>query len=164
MSADGSSGTRQRSLRSRRIRESGAARRISRAVAVVILILLPAGGALSAQGLGPENRQQLRATRDTDGTLELDGHLDDAVWARAEFARTFWQREPDEGEPATRRTEVAFAFDDDALWIAGRMYTDDPDGIQAYRTRRDQNTGSERLLVSLDPYLNRRTAVSFGVN
>lgn len=121
-------------------------------------------GELRAQGIGVENRQEMRATRDAGRTLRLDGFLDDAVWEEAEFVTSFWQREPDEGQPATRRTEVAFAFDDEALWIAGRMYTDDPDGIQAYRTRRDQNTGSERLLVSLDPYLNQRTAVSFGVN
>ena len=119
---------------------------------------------LRAQGVGVEDRQEMRATRDAGRTLRLDGFLDDAVWEEAEFVTSFWQREPDEGEPGTRRTEVAFAFDDEALWIAGRMYTDDPDGIQAYRTRRDQNTGSERLLVSLDPYLNQRTAVSFGVN
>ena len=121
-------------------------------------------GELRAQGIGVEDRQQIRATRDVAGTLRLDGLLDDAVWEGAEWVDGFWQREPDEGEPATRRTEVAFAFDDEALWIGGRMFTDDPAAIQAYRTRRDQNTGSERLLVSLDPYLNRRTAVSFGVN
>lgn len=121
-------------------------------------------GDLAGQGVGVEARQRMRAIRDVEGTLRLDGRLDDAVWAAAEFATTFWQREPNEGDPSTRRTEVAFAFDDEALWIGGRMYTDDPAGIQAYRTRRDQNTGSERLLVSLDPYLNRRTAVSFGVN
>ncbi len=131
---------------------------------VVAMVLALPGGDVQGQGRGVEDRQQMRAIRDTGGTLRLDGRLDDAVWAEAEFVTSFWQREPDEGEPATRRTEVAFVFDDEALWIGGRMYTDDPASLQAYRTRRDQNTGSERLLVSLDPYLNRRTAVSFGVN
>ncbi|WP_420632759.1 DUF5916 domain-containing protein [Candidatus Palauibacter sp.] len=131
---------------------------------VVAMVLALPGGDVQGQGRGIEDRQQMRAIRDTGGTLRLDGRLDDAVWAEAEFVTSFWQREPDEGEPATRRTEVAFVFDDEALWIGGRMYTDDPASLQAYRTRRDRNTGSERLLVSLDPYLNRRTAVSFGVN
>ncbi|WP_419949752.1 DUF5916 domain-containing protein [Candidatus Palauibacter sp.] len=138
------------------------ARCLALAAAVTIVLGLPS--VVHGQGMGVEDRQQIRAIRDVDRTLRLDGYLDDAVWAEAEWVDGFWQREPNEGEPATRRTEVAFVFDDEALWIAGRMFTEDPGAIQAYRTRRDQNTGSERFLVSLDPYLNRRTAVSFGVN
>ena len=132
--------------------------------AAVTLLLLAAGKALSAQGLGPEERQQLRATFDDTGSLDLDGRLNDAAWGRAEFATTFWQREPEEGMPSSRRTEVAFVFDDAALWVGARMYTEDPDGIRAYLSRRDQDFNSEQLIVSLDPDYNHRTAVSFGVN
>ena len=165
MSADGSRRTRLRRARSRKARElpgSHAAPRGPSPPSSCSCSPRPGLWARRAWARRTGSSSGPRATR--MGRSNWMGHLDDAVWAWAEFATTFWQREPDEGEPATRRTEVAFAYDEDALWIAGRMYTDDPDGIQAYRTRRDQNTGSERLLVSLDPYLNRRTAVSFGVN
>ncbi|MDE2878978.1 DUF5916 domain-containing protein [Candidatus Palauibacter soopunensis] len=144
--------------------EPGVARRVLPAVVAAILLLFPAAGAVGAQGLGPEVRQQLRATFDETGSLDLDGRLDDAAWAQAEFATTFWQREPDEGMPSTRRTEVAFVFDDEALWVGARMYTEDPDGIRAYLTRRDQDFNSEQLIVSIDSDYNHRTAFSFGVN
>jgi hypothetical protein len=93
----------------------------------------------------------------------LDGRLDDAVWRRTEFISDFVQKMPNEGAAPTERTEVAFAYDDDALWVGARMYSDDPSSIQALMSRRDNGAQSQLLLVSLDTYRDRRTAYSFGV-
>ncbi len=110
--------------------------------------------------------KQLRAKRIDGENIDFDGRLVDLVWDQANFVCDFWQREPDEREPATQHTEVAFLFDRDALWVGARMFSDDPTAIQAFRTRRDASagSGSERLWISLDPYRNRRTAYSFIVN
>src|SRR5687768_1598676 len=107
--------------------------------------------------------QRLEAVAAPAGALRLDGVLDEDVWARATPGTGFLQREPDEGAPASERTEVRFAYDDDALWIGARMFTANPASIQSLMTRRDREGVSESIVVSLDTYHDRRTAVSFGV-
>ncbi len=93
----------------------------------------------------------------------LDGRLDDAAWAAATPAAGFVQRLPAEGAAPTERTEVRFLYDDRALWIGARMWTRDPSGIVAPVGRRDALDLADNVLVSLDTYLDRRTAYSFGV-
>ena len=92
----------------------------------------------------------------------IDGRLD-SVWSSAPAAAGFTQRRPAEGEPAIDSTAVRFLYDDDALYIGARMYSRDPAHIEAAVARRDNTTGAEQLRVSLDPYLDRRTAYTFGV-
>ncbi|RMH42580.1 MAG: hypothetical protein D6689_07785 [Deltaproteobacteria bacterium] len=93
----------------------------------------------------------------------IDGRLDDAVWRAAPFVHDFAQREPHEGAAPLRRTEVAFAYDDDYLYVGARMYARGPDDVQAVVTRRDDSGSAERIIVSFDPFLDRRTAYSFAV-
>lgn len=92
----------------------------------------------------------------------MDGRLDSA-WSRAPAAAGFTQRRPSEGAPAVDSTEVRFLYDNEALYIGARMYSRDPAHIEAAVARRDNTTGAEQLRVSLDPYLDRRTAYTFGV-
>ena len=94
---------------------------------------------------------------------KVDGRLDEALWQSAKWLSDFVQREPHEGQPATERTEVAVFYDEDALYIGARMHSSDPAGVRALVTRRDREESSEQLLISLDTYLDRRTAYSFGV-
>ena len=44
-------------------------------------------------------------------SLEKLGRVDEAVWNRAEPFSAFVQQEPDEGAPATERTEIRFLLD-----------------------------------------------------
>ena len=95
--------------------------------------------------------------------IRLDGRLDDAAWRSARWITDFVQKEPNEGAEPTERTEVAFLYDDAALYVAARMYSNDPSRIQAPLTRRDVGSQSEHLWISLDTYRDRRTAYSFGL-
>ena len=98
-----------------------------------------------------------------EASIKVDGRLDDDVWRRATFSSDFRQREPIEGAPPTERTEVAFAYDGKNLYVGARMYSEDPEAIRAVMTRRDSDGNSERLIVSIDGYQDRRTAYSFAV-
>lgn len=98
-----------------------------------------------------------------EGSIHVDGRLDDEVWRQAVFSSDFVQREPVEGAPPTDRTEVAFAYDGKNLYVGARMYSEDPKAIRAVMTRRDNDGNSERLIVSIDGYQDRRTAYSFAV-
>jgi hypothetical protein len=55
---------------------------------------------------------QLTVGRLIDGeSLEIDGRVEEEVWARAQPYSAFVQQEPNEGQPATERTEVKFLID-----------------------------------------------------
>ena len=96
-------------------------------------------------------------------TVHPDGQLEEEVWRRAVFTSDFTQREPDEGAPASELTEIAFAYTESALYVGVRMYSDDPSGIRAILSRRDEGGDSERIIVLLDSYQNRRTHYGFAV-
>src|SRR5512147_1088740 len=56
----------------------------------------------------------------------VDGRLDDPAWAEAEPVTGLVQNEPEEGAPASERTEVRIVYDDDAIYIGARMYDHEP--------------------------------------
>jgi hypothetical protein len=94
--------------------------------------------------------------------VTIDGRLTEPVWQRAEWQHQFQQRDPVEGAPAAESTEVAFAFDDHALYVGARLSSGDGPPI-ADVTRRDTDSQSEMIAMSLDTYLDRRTAYTFAV-
>ncbi|MCP4726848.1 MAG: hypothetical protein GY863_17545, partial [bacterium] len=54
----------------------------------------------------PEWDREMDAALVTDKP-KIDGNLDDAIWQNTEFQSDFLQREPEEGIPASEKTEVA---------------------------------------------------------
>ncbi|HEY3584027.1 MAG TPA: hypothetical protein VGL90_06595, partial [Casimicrobiaceae bacterium] len=67
------------------------------------------------------------------GQIVLDGKLDEAAWALARPITDFTQLDPDEGKPASEKSEVRFLFDADALYVGARLY--DSHGAQGVTTR-----------------------------
>jgi hypothetical protein len=128
---------------------------------VLMAAPLNAQNALPA-GPPPTATAQIVAHR-AEQAPRMDGKLDDALWQNAQWLSDFVQREPQEGQPASERTEVAFFYDDDALYIGARMHSSDPNGVRALVTRRDREESSEQLLVSFDTYRDGRTAYTFAV-
>jgi hypothetical protein len=130
------------------------------------IALLCSASPLAAQQAASADKASTAAlivARRAPTSPKVDGKLDDAVWQDAQWISEFIQREPQEGQPASDRTEVAIYYDDDAVYIGARMQSSDPAGVRALVTRRDREESSEQLLVSLDTYHDRRTAYSFGV-
>src|SRR5262245_5385814 len=60
-----------------------------------------------------------RAVRRT-AAISLDGRLDDQAWQAATPVTEFTQTDPDEGQPATERTEMRFLFDEGALYVGAK--------------------------------------------
>ena len=97
--------------------------------------------------------------------VTIDGRLNDAAWAAAEPITDFTQTDPDEGRPATQRTEVRFLFDDDALYVGARMFdTEGAKGVRTQLTRRDAQFDSDYFTVVLDGYHDHQSRASFTVN
>ncbi len=98
------------------------------------------------------------------GDIDIDGHIDEAAWQAAPLITGFVTSEPVEGAKPTRKTEVRILFDDDALYVAARMY-DDPDSIQKQLVRRDERGPYfDWFGFSIDPNRDQRTGYQFRVN
>jgi len=108
------------------------------------------------------SRPTLRALRVT-GAPVIDGHLSDEAWSHAPVADHFRQRDPDEGQPATERTEIRLLYDDDALYVGARLYDSDPAAISTRLSSRDGWPDADNITVFLDPRHDHRTGVQFTV-
>ena len=97
--------------------------------------------------------------------IELDGRLDEPIWQRVEPATNFIQQEPDNGAPATERTEVRIVYDDDRLYLGVILYDSDPAGIMGTQMQRDAPLSSDdRFMWSIDTFLDGRSGYFFEIN
>lgn len=94
----------------------------------------------------------------------IDGKLNEEVWQNGYCIDKFTQRDPNEGEPATQRTEVRVAYDESALYVGARMYDTSPDSIVARLCRRDNMLDSDRFFLFIDPYNDKRSGYYFALN
>jgi hypothetical protein len=109
-----------------------------------------------------ESAARARAVR-VRTSIEVDGRLDEPVWAEAPAITDFIQEDPAEGEPGTQRTEFRVAYDDDAIYIGAMLYDSFP--VTTRLARRDMGSGDfDYITVSFDSYHDHETAYQFLVN
>ncbi|MGQ0736152.1 MAG: DUF5916 domain-containing protein, partial [Acidobacteriota bacterium] len=94
----------------------------------------------------------------------IDGRLDEETWRLAPPAMEFTQRDPDEGQPATERTELRILFDDTALYVGVRLFDSDPSRIVSRLSRRDSEADADRFTIYLDPRHDHLTGAMFQVS
>ena len=75
----------------------------------------------------------------TDDKIVIDGKFNESVWESAAIANDFISYSPDNGKPADqdKRTEVRIIYNNDAIYIAAKMYDNEPDKILKQITKRD---------------------------
>jgi len=95
--------------------------------------------------------------------VTVDGKLDETAWQMISPISDFKQKEPNQGEAPSEKTEVWIAYDDAALYIAARLYDSSPDSIMALLDRRDNMNTADWFGVFLDPYRDKRTGNYFVV-
>jgi len=79
----------------------------------------------------------------TDEKINLDGKLSEACWQNAVRISNFTQRELNEGEPATEKTEIAIVYTTNIMYIGFWGYDDNPDKIVAQKMERDFSWGTD---------------------
>ena len=128
------------------------------------------GQCLMAQNAAPADdpaihqpRGTVTAVRVTDPPT-LDGRLTEEAWLLAPPATTFTQSDPDEGQPATERTEVRVLFDDEAVYVGARLFDTDAARIVRRMAKRDEDPDADRLTVYLDPMHDHQTGMFFRVS
>ncbi len=95
------------------------------------------------------------------GTVQIDGRMDEAAWQAATPVTDFRQYDPNEGQPASERTEARILFDDDAIYVAMRLYDREPGKIQSQLARRDESIEGDLVEVTLDSYHDHLNAFIF---
>lgn len=85
---------------------------------------------------------------------KIDGNLDEAFWKEAPVAGDFVQYSPLNGSRPVFPTEIRFAYDDVALYVAAVMYDPAPDSICRQMGKRDQVEQLNTDYISIDilPY------------
>jgi uncharacterized protein DUF5916 len=111
-------------------------------------------------------RATVRAVRLT-APLHLDGALDEAVYTNVPPITDFIQVEPEEGAPATEKTDVWVTFDNTYVYVSFRCFESDPARLVANEMRRDGNSlwqGNDIVGFTFDTFYDRRNLVQFIVN
>ena len=108
--------------------------------------------------------RRIRAIK-TSTPIKIDGRLDETSWSQADPANDFLQQQPNEGEPASERTEVRVLFDDKNLYIGIHAFDTDPAQINARELVRDAGfSNDDTVAILLDTYHDRRNAFRFVVS
>lgn len=99
----------------------------------------------------------------TDTPVEIDGVLDEAVWAVAEPVTDFLQYEPSPGGPPPGVTEVRFAQDDRYLYV-GMQVREADYRIRARVTQRERINDDDQIGLHIDTFADERSGYLFYFN
>ena len=95
--------------------------------------------------------------------INIDGYLSESIWKGSGITE-FVQRDPVEGQQPTQKTEVWVAYDNEAIYVAAKLYDSSPDSIIARLARRDERVASDEFEFKVDPWLDHRSGFFFRVS
>ena len=130
--------------------------------ALATLLAIPGGLHGQLRPVQPSPDSPITIPR-LSGEIVIDGVIDEAAWEDlAPLEMTMYS--PAFGGRLTEATEVRIAHDDRYLYVSGRMWDSEPDGIRTGTFYRDQYSGDDILSLVIDSYDDYETAVWFTVN
>lgn len=134
---------------------------------IAAAVLLTASVVYSAESIPvpPASPPVMQAFR-LQVTPQLDGQVsDDPAWKDVTPVSDFWQVRPNEGQPASQRTEVYVGFTDDSLYIGVVCFDDEPLEIITSDSRRDSSLDdTDSFRVILDSFQDKQNGFVFGTN
>ncbi len=104
----------------------------------------------------------LHAVR-TSTPPQIDGDVNDAVWATAPVFKDFVQVLPVAGAAPTEQSELRVLYDDTALYVSVICHDSAPDTIDRPLATRDDIPQADRLELSIDSAFERRNGYFFTV-
>ena len=125
------------------------------------LLLAP----LAAGAPTPPNEGVVQALEEGAEGPIVDGFVTDEQWESVEPFTGFIQQEPDNGAPATERTEVRLLLSDQTLYVGVIAFDGDPGGVLVSESRRDGDLNeSDSVQILLDTFNDSQNAFLFGTN
>lgn len=132
--------------------------RVATACCMAAVLTLHTAGSASAQ------EREIVPLRILEA-LHMDGVLDEGIWQNALAASGFTQQRPDEGQPASERTEVRILYDEQTLYIGVWAYDSDPSQIIATQMARDGDLADDDYFqIILDTFMDRQNGILFATN
>src|SRR3989441_3560255 len=138
-------------------------------LSLCLLLFRPFGSNAEAPPAGqPAKDESVRIGAEAtyiDHAPRLDGTLDDQLWQSAKVITDFRQREPNEGEPATEKTEVRILYTRRAVYFGIHCFDSNPSRIIASELRRDVSQDlDDHFEILIDSNHDRRGGYVFQVN
>ncbi|MCX6826096.1 MAG: carbohydrate binding family 9 domain-containing protein [candidate division Zixibacteria bacterium] len=125
----------------------------------IVAFLMPLPSMGTSQ---PVFRPNLKISK-SNGSINIDGKLDDLGWKAAARTDNFIERGPGDNTVPAVATEVCVTYDDSKIYIAYVCH-DDPKTIRATMSQRDQWFGNDAVIVLIDTYGTGTWAYEFFVN
>src|SRR3954463_402270 len=151
-----------------------AVRSITARLAVAASLVLALSPAMSAAQQTTKSQSDPRPVARAglrEGEISIDGKIDEAAWAVATPITELTQSTPDEGKPASQRTEIRILYDAAALYVAARMYDSlGAKGVRSALARRDQvmngdnSLTSDRIALVFDTFRDKNSRNWFELN
>ncbi|HEY4612554.1 MAG TPA: DUF5916 domain-containing protein, partial [Bacteroidota bacterium] len=107
-----------------------------------------------AQGQGQMELQRI------NGNITLDGLSDEPAWEAITPLPMTMYLPVFEGQ-TTERTEIRVAYNDEYIYVSGRLYDSDPSGIRINSLYRDRYNGDDAFAIYLDTFNDNENALWF---
>lgn len=93
----------------------------------------------------------------------IDGYVKEKVWEQAYVVNEFFQREPNEGDPVSEKTEFFTCYDANNIYFAVKCWSK-PEDVTAKELARDVSLRyDDRIQIILDTYHDKRNGYWFQV-
>jgi Domain of unknown function (DUF5916) len=128
---------------------------------VLLFVAIPLAAQSSTSALRPPSARVGAATVVQQPPV-IDGRLDDDAWRNAPLYDGFVQRELNEGQPVSERTQVRIVTDGEALYVGAWLFDREPGGIVPGEKIRDVSLdNSDYFAIILDTFLDRQNGFVF---
>jgi hypothetical protein len=94
------------------------------------------------------------------GVVTLDGIPDEAAWEGLQ-ALPLTMYQPTFRGASERQVAIVVAYDDEAIYLAGRAFEDDPADISRFSLTRDRYGGDDGIALLLDTFNDNENGVRF---
>ena len=95
----------------------------------------------------------------------IDGRVNEAVWQTVQPYTTFTQQDPNEGAPASEKTEVRVIVGNGNVYVGIIAFDSDPSKIIVSQARRDASLNdTDSIVMVFDTFNDRQNAFVFGTN
>ena len=142
--------------------KSGSSARFRLSFLPGLLLLIAAPGAASP---APPNEGAVQALAEGMEGPVVDGLVTDEQWTSVEPFTDFIQQEPDNGAPATERTEVRLLLSETTLYVGIVAFDSEPERVLVSESRRDGDLNeSDSVQIVLDTFNDSQNAFLFGTN
>jgi hypothetical protein len=119
----------------------------------------PFAGELLAQNGNHDSDEPWYLPR-VDGEIELDGHVTDEEWGSVKPLPLTVYEPVFEAAPS-EETEIRVGYDDQFLYVAGRLHDSHAGAIRANSLYRDRYSGDDTFAIILDTFNDNETGLWF---